>query len=100
MRNSGVGDAHSPDCHRVGQDCRVWMVRRLLTKGSEANVSGHKQLKKDGNRKDKQTQARKRDFEQPVVGAASPARAQDTSNFSDTEIAGREKTDEHDRDER
>jgi hypothetical protein len=76
------------------------MVRRLLTKDSEVNVAGHKQLKKDGNRKDKQTQSRKRDFEQPVVGAASPERAQDTSNFSETESGGSERTDEHDRDER
>jgi hypothetical protein len=38
--------------------------------------------------KRKKTQARKRDFEQPVVNAASPQKAQDTSNFTDGEIAG------------
>jgi hypothetical protein len=52
------------------------------------NVSGHKQLKKDGARKEKKTQARKRDFEQPVVGAVSPQKGQDTSNFTDGEVAG------------
>jgi hypothetical protein len=83
-----------------GRNWRVEMVCGLLTNDAEANVSGHKQLKKDGKRKDKQAQARKRDFEQPVVGASSPARAQGTSNFSDAEIAGREKTAEHDRDDR
>jgi hypothetical protein len=51
-------------------------------------MSGHKQHKKDGGRKDKQTKARKRDFEQPIRGAVSPQRAQDTSNFTDGEIAG------------
>ena len=51
-------------------------------------MSGHKQLKKDGTRKEKKTQARKRDFEQPVVGAVSPQKGQDTSNFTDGEIAG------------
>jgi hypothetical protein len=35
-------------------------------------VSGDKQLKKDGTRKEKKTQARKREFEQPVVGAVTP----------------------------
>ena len=51
-------------------------------------MSGHKQLKKDGTRKEKNTQARKRDFEQPVVGAVRPQKGQDTSNFTDGEIAG------------
>jgi hypothetical protein len=51
-------------------------------------VSGHKQRKNDGGRKDKQTKARERDFEQPIRGAESPQRAQDTSNFTDGEIAG------------
>jgi hypothetical protein len=51
-------------------------------------VSGHKQHKKDGQRKEKSTQQRKRDFEQPVVGAVAPQRGQDTSNFTDGNIAG------------
>ena len=52
-------------------------------------MSGEKRLKKDGQRKEKQTRARKQDFEQPVVGAErAPQRAQDTSNFTDEEIAG------------
>jgi hypothetical protein len=49
-------------------------------------VSGEKQLKKDGGRKEKKTQARKRDFEQPIARAAAPQKAQDTSNFTDGEI--------------
>ena len=51
-------------------------------------MSGHKQQKKDGGRKEKQTRARKRDFEQPVARAAAPQRGQDTSNFTDGDIAG------------
>jgi hypothetical protein len=51
-------------------------------------MSGQNRLKKDGVRKEKKTQARKRDFEQPVVGAVSPQKGQDTSNFTDGEIAG------------
>jgi hypothetical protein len=51
-------------------------------------MSGHNRLKKDGARKEKKTQARKRDFEQPVVNAVSPQKARDTSNFTDGEIAG------------
>jgi hypothetical protein len=54
-------------------------------------MSGHKQLKKDGSRKGKKTQARKRDFEQPIVGADSPQRAQDTKNFSDDDVEGEER---------
>jgi hypothetical protein len=53
-------------------------------------MSGHKQLKKDGQRKEKKTQARKRDFEQRVVGADAPQQAKDTSGFSD-DAAGRAK---------
>jgi hypothetical protein len=64
-------------------------------------VSGHNQLKKDGQRKDKKTQARKRDFEQPIVGAVSPQHAQDTSNFTDGDIAGAgHGRDDGDRDDR
>jgi hypothetical protein len=51
-------------------------------------MSGHKQLKKDGTRKEKKTQARKRDFAQPIVGAVAPQKGQDTSNFTDGGIAG------------
>jgi hypothetical protein len=51
-------------------------------------VSGHKQHKKDGHRKDKQTKARKQDFEQPIVGSVTPQRAQDVSNLTDGETAG------------
>jgi hypothetical protein len=51
-------------------------------------VSGHKHQKKDGERKEKDTKARRRDFEQPIVGAEEPQRGQDTSNFTDDEIAG------------
>jgi hypothetical protein len=52
-------------------------------------VSGDKRLKKDGGRKEKKLQARRRDFEQPVASAIeAPQRAQDTSNFTDEEIAG------------
>ena len=51
-------------------------------------MSGRRQLKKDGDRKEKKTQARKRDFEQPVVGSVTPQRAQDTSNLTDGDIAG------------
>jgi hypothetical protein len=51
-------------------------------------VSGHKRHKKNGVRKDKATSARKRDFEQPVVGAVRPQPARDTSNLTDGEIAG------------
>jgi hypothetical protein len=55
-------------------------------------VSGDKQLKKDGNRKEKKTKARQRDFEQPIVGAASPQRAQDASNLSDNGVADTHRT--------
>ena len=51
-------------------------------------MSGRNRLKKDGVRKEKKTQARKRDFEQPVVDAVSPQKGQDRSNFTDGEIAG------------
>jgi hypothetical protein len=51
-------------------------------------MSGQKRLKKDGVRKEKKIQARKRDSEQPVVGAVNPQKGQDTSNSTDGEIAG------------
>ena len=51
-------------------------------------MSGQKQLKKDGERKDKRSKSRQADFEQPIVGSVTPQRAQDTSNFTDGDIAG------------
>jgi hypothetical protein len=50
-------------------------------------MSGDKQLKKDGQRKEKKAQARQRDFEQPIVGSGTRDRAQDTSNFSEHDTA-------------
>jgi hypothetical protein len=54
----------------------------------EARMSGHKQQKKDGQRKEKKTQARKQAFEQPIAGSVTRQRAQDVSNLTDGEIAG------------
>ena len=51
-------------------------------------MSGHNRKKDDGERKETASRARKRDFEQPIVGAVSPQRGQDTSNFTDGDIAG------------
>lgn len=51
-------------------------------------MSGHNQHKKDGRRKDKQASARRRDFEQPIVGAVAKQPGRDVSNFTDGEIAG------------
>jgi len=51
-------------------------------------MSGHKRLKKDGARKEKSNQARKRDFEQPILGSVTKERGQATSNFTDGDIAG------------
>ena len=56
-------------------------------------MSGDKQLKKDGQRKEKKAQARQRDFEQPIVGSGTPERAQDTSNFSEHDTADTERDD-------
>ena len=44
--------------------------------------------KKDGQRKEHATKARKRDFEQPVVGSETRQRASDVSNLTDRDIAG------------
>ena len=44
--------------------------------------------KKDGQRKEHDTKARKRDFEQPIVGSATRQRATDVSNLTDRDIAG------------
>lgn len=51
-------------------------------------MSGHKQHKKDGQRKEKQTKARKPDFDQPIVGSVTRQPARDVSNLTDGEIAG------------
>ena len=51
-------------------------------------MSGHKQHKKDGARKEKQPKAQRQAFEQPTVGSVTPQRAQDTSNLTDGDIAG------------
>ena len=54
-------------------------------------MSGQKQHKKDGGRKDKKTQRRRDDFEQPVVGAVTRRPTRDVSDLTDGEIAGPEK---------
>jgi hypothetical protein len=64
------------------------MARPTVSRLLEVIVSGHKHHKKDGTRKEKQTRARKHDFEQPIVRAVAPQSARDTSNFTDGEIAG------------
>ena len=51
-------------------------------------MSGHNRQKKDGQRKEKQTSARKQDFAQPVLGSVTRQPARDTSNFTDGNIAG------------
>lgn len=51
-------------------------------------MSGHNRKKKDGQRSEKQSSARKRDFEQPVLNAERKQRAQDVSNLTDGQIAG------------
>ena len=52
------------------------------------DMSGNKQHKKDGARREKQSSRRTRDFDQPVVGSATKQRAQDVSNLTDGRIAG------------
>jgi hypothetical protein len=51
-------------------------------------VAGHNHQKKNGHRKEKRTQSRRRDVDQPIVGAAERQQARDTSNFTDGDIAG------------
>ena len=51
-------------------------------------MSGHNRKKKDGRRTEKQSSARKREFEQPVLGSVTKQRAQDTSNLTDGNLAG------------
>lgn len=60
----------------------------MKARPTEVIVSGHKHRKRNGARKEKQTRARRRDFEQPIVGSVTPQSARDTSNFTDGEIAG------------
>jgi hypothetical protein len=57
-------------------------------------MSGDKRLKKDGQRKEKKLQARRGDFEQPIVGSGASQRAQDTSNFSEHDTADERTRDE------
>ena len=47
-----------------------------------------KERKKGEGRTEKSSSARKRDFEQPIVGSVTPERGDATSNFTDGEIAG------------
>ena len=51
-------------------------------------MSGHNRKKKDHTRTDKKAAARKHDFEQPIVGSVTKQRGQDTSNFTDGNLAG------------
>ena len=51
-------------------------------------MSGHKQHKKNGARKEKQVRARHADLDQPISGAVSKQQGRDVSNFTDGEIAG------------
>jgi hypothetical protein len=51
-------------------------------------MSGHNRAKKDGGRKDKKNAARKRDFEQPILGSETKQPGRDVSNFTDGNIAG------------
>jgi hypothetical protein len=51
-------------------------------------MSGHNRKKNGGARNEKKTAARKRDFEQPILGSESKERGQATSNFTDGNIAG------------
>ena len=51
-------------------------------------MSGDKRAKKDGMRKEKKMRARRRDFEQPVLGSESKERGSAVSNFTDGELAG------------
>ena len=56
-------------------------------------MSGQKQHKKDGMRKEKKTQRRREAFQQPIIGSVTPQPARDVSNLTDGEIAGAEKPD-------
>jgi len=51
-------------------------------------MSGQNRAKKAGARPDKKSAARKRDFEQPIVGSDTKQPGRDISNFTDGNIAG------------
>jgi hypothetical protein len=51
-------------------------------------MSGAHRKKKDDQRSDKAAQARKRDFEQPILNAETKQRSQDVSNLTDGDTAG------------
>ena len=51
-------------------------------------MAGQNRKKKDGQRSEKQSGARKRDFEQPILNAEQKQRAQDVSNLTDGQMAG------------
>jgi hypothetical protein len=103
MRHAAEYQGPSVDCQshlrrrqqkRMGLGVEVAPVLELRVSAmcatEEVTVSGHKQRKKDRHRTEKEERARKRDFEQPIVGAVKPQRAQDTSNLTDGEIAGKD----------
>jgi hypothetical protein len=47
-------------------------------------MSGHEQKKKDNQRPGHKSTARRRDFEEPIEGAAVPQQARDVSNLGET----------------
>jgi hypothetical protein len=51
-------------------------------------MSGQNRKKKDGRRAEKQSSARKQDFEQPILNAEEKQRGQDVSNLTDGQMAG------------
>ena len=51
-------------------------------------MAGQNRKKKDGQRSEKQSRARQRDFEQPILNAEQKQRAQDVSNLTDGQMAG------------
>jgi hypothetical protein len=59
----------------------------MQKQGDGGVMAGNKQ-KKDGGRKEHATRARKRDFEQPIVGSVTKQQGLATSNFTDGDIAG------------
>jgi hypothetical protein len=57
-------------------------------RANKRNRAGDNQQKKDGARPEHSRQQRQQAFEQPVLGSVTRERGQDTSNFTDGEIAG------------
>jgi hypothetical protein len=51
-------------------------------------MSGHNRTKKAGARTEKKSAARKRDFDQAIVGSESKLPGRAVSNFTDGNIAG------------